>query len=129
MQTFTRVAIVSDAVEDGYSVEKLVQFFEEAEEASWEAREKSERDRDYYDGKQLTPDEYDTLRKRGQPPIALNVIRSRVDYLKGLEKQQRRDPKAYPRNPADEEAADAFTDGLRYVAEEVDYPAHRSRQR
>lgn len=115
-----------DVEDDGYSVEKLVQFFEEAEEASWESREKSERDRDYYDGKQLTPDEYDTLRKRGQPPIALNVIRSRVDYLKGLEKQQRRDPKAYPRNPQDEEAADAFTDALRYTAEEIEYPAHRS---
>lgn len=118
--------IADEREEDGYPVAKLVQYFEEAEEASVEAREKSERDRDYYDGKQLTPDEYDTLRKRGQPPIALNVIRSRVDYLKGLEKQQRRDPKAYPRNPQDEEAADAFTDGLRYAAEEIDYPAHRS---
>ena len=33
---------------------QYVKFFEEAEETSWDARQKSERDRDYVDGIQLT---------------------------------------------------------------------------
>jgi hypothetical protein len=46
----------------------------------------------------------------------LNVIRSRASFLGGMEKKQRRDPKAYPRNnPDDVQAAEAFTDGLRYA--------------
>jgi hypothetical protein len=111
-------------MEDGLSL--YVQHYTEAVEATITAREKAERDRDYYDGKQLTVDEEAELRRRGQPPIALNVIRARVDYLQGLEKKQRADPKAYPRNPEDQSAADAFTDGLRYVADKAEYPAVRS---
>lgn len=107
---------------------RLVDYYTAAEEASQTAREKAERDRDYYDGKQLTADEYAALQKRGQPPIAFNIIRSRVDFHQGLEKKQRRDPKAFPRNnPQDVPAADAFTDGMRYVIEDGDYASARSR--
>lgn len=106
---------------------KLIGYFEEAEEATQDARTKSERDRDYYDGKQWTPDEIATLKARGQPAIAFNVIKSRVEFLLGLEKQQRRDPKAYYRNQPDQPAADAFTAGLRYAADSADFPAKRSR--
>lgn len=104
----------------------LIAYYNESVDASRTSREKAERDRDYYDGKQLTADEEAELKRRGQPPIALNVIRARVDYLQGLEKKQRGDPKGYPRNPEDQEAADAFTDGMRYAADAMDYPALRS---
>lgn len=106
---------------------RLVSYFEEAEEATLDARTKSERDRDYYDGKQWTADEVATLKARGQPAIAFNVIKSRVEFLLGLEKQQRRDPKAYYRNQPDEPAADAFTSGLRFAADTADFPAKRSK--
>lgn len=111
-------------MEDGLSL--YLDYFAEAEDASRVSREKAERDRDYYDGKQLTVDEEAELKRRGQPPIALNVIRARVDYLQGLEKKQRADPKAYPRNPEDQEAADAFTDGMRYAADKAEYPIVRT---
>lgn len=106
---------------------RLIGYFEEAEEATLDARTKSERDRDYYDGKQWTADEVATLKQRGQPAIAFNVIKSRVEFLLGLEKQQRRDPKAYYRNQPDEPAADAFTSGLRFAADSADFPAKRSK--
>ncbi|MDM8352892.1 portal protein [Brevundimonas diminuta] len=111
-------------MEDGLSL--YLHYAEEAEDATRVSREKAERDRDYYDGKQLTEEEVNILKRRGQPPIALNVIRARVDYLQGLEKKQRADPKAYPRNPDDQPAADAFTDGLRYAADAADYQPVRS---
>jgi hypothetical protein len=112
---------------DGGRLAKLIGYFEEAEEATLDARTKSERDRDYYDGKQWTADETAELKKRGQPAIAFNVIKSRVEFLLGLEKQQRRDPKAYYRNQPDEPTADAFTSGLRFAAESADFQAKRSR--
>lgn len=105
----------------------LVDWFETAEHVSADARQKSERDRDYYDGKQLTAEEVSALNKRGQPPIVINRIKRKVNFLLGLEKSQRTDPKAYPRNPQDEKAAQAATDALRFVVEKERYDRKRSR--
>lgn len=116
----------SDARSDADLV-RYVQYYTDSEEASHIAREKAERDRDYVDNKQLTEEEVRKLQKRGQPPIVLNVIRDRAGFLAGMEKKQRRDPKAYPRNnPDDVQAAEAFTDGMRYVVERSDYLSCRS---
>lgn len=112
---------------DDQGLSQLVDWFESAEEASQDAREKSERDRDYVDGKQLTDTQVQTLRKRRQPPIVFNVIKDKVGFLMGVEKQTRTDPKAYPRTPNHEDDADAATDALRYVCENEDYQSKRSR--
>jgi hypothetical protein len=101
-------------------------MFEESEDATYDARHESERDRDYVDNKQLTPEELETLRKRGQPPVIDNRIKTKIDYLVGLEKQQRVMPKATPRTPVHEGDADACTEALRYVAEEQDFSSKRS---
>lgn len=104
----------------------LCRMFEESEDSSYESRKLSERDRDYVDNKQLTAEEESTLKKRGQPPVIDNRIKTKIDYLVGLEKQQRIDPKALPRTPKHETDADGATEALRYVAEEQDYDAKRS---
>ena len=104
----------------------LCRMFEESEDSSYESRKLAERDRDYVDSKQLTPKEVATLEKRGQPPVIDNRIKTKIDYLVGLEKQQRIDPKALPRTPKHESDADGATEALRYVAEEQDYDAKRS---
>lgn len=95
----------------------LVQWVESAEDEGSAMRERSERDRDYYDGRQITDEEAAILRKRNQPVIAFNLVKGKVDYLLGLEKNQRTDPKAFPRNPDDEESAHAATDAIRYVCD------------
>lgn len=104
----------------------LCRMFEESEDATYTARHESERDRDYVDNKQLTAEELETLKKRGQPPVIDNRIKTKIDYLVGLEKQQGVMPKAMPRTPVHEDDADAATEALRYVAEEQDYSAKRS---
>lgn len=104
----------------------LCRMFEESEDSSYESRKLSERDRDYVDNKQLTAEEESTLKKRGQPPVIDNRIKTKIDYLVGLEKQQRIDPKALPRTPKHESDADGATEALRYVAEEQDYDSKRS---
>lgn len=113
-------------MENAVDASTLARWFIEAEDASRDAREKAERDRDYYDNKQLTAEEVQALQKRGQPPIVINRIKRKIDYLTGLEKQQRTDPKAYPRTPQHEEAAEVATDALRYVAENAHLDSTRA---
>ena len=93
---------------------------EEWEQTTENAVKLSERDRDYFDNKQLTAEELQTLRDRGQPDVIFNKIRSKINYLLGLEITGRTDPKAMPRNPDDEDAAEAATDALRYVEDATD---------
>lgn len=108
------------------NVAVYVRKFEESEEASYNERRLSERDRDYYDGKQITEEERATLEDRGQPPVVYNRIKRKVNYLLGLERQTRKDPKAFPRNPSDEQASQAVTDSLRFVAESENWDDVRS---
>jgi hypothetical protein len=118
---------VDTTPDDGLlDVAALVRMFEESEDASLDARKDAERDRDYVDNKQLTADEIATLEKRGQPPQIDNRIKTKVDYLVGLEKQQRIDPRALPRTPMHEEEAGAATEALRYVADTENYDSKRS---
>jgi hypothetical protein len=104
----------------------LCRMFEESEDSTYQARQLSERDRDYVDNIQLTAEELATLKKRGQPPSVDNRIKTKVDYLVGFEKQQRIDPKALPRTPKHETDADGATQGLRYVSDCEDYASKRS---
>jgi len=46
-----------------------------------------------------------------------NLIRPKVDYMCGLERQNRTDPKAWPRTMQHEQDASAATDAMRYVAD------------
>jgi hypothetical protein len=82
-----------------------------------EARQDSELARDYYDGRQWTSDEAQTLKQRGQAPIVINRTAPKVDFFLGVERTNRTDPKAFPRTPEHDEDAEIATDGLRYVAE------------
>ena len=103
-----------------------IRKFEEAEQASQDGRREAEKARDYYDGRQLTAEELKALKSRKQPPVIENLIQPKVDYLCGLERQTRTDPKAYPRTAAHEDDANAVTDALRYVADDQRVDIKRS---
>ena len=96
---------------------KVLEWYEDAEDASQDARELAEMDRDYYDGRQWTDEEVRILTQRGQPPITSNRIRRKVNYILGYEQRLRTDPRAMPRTPKHEDAAKAATDALRYIVE------------
>lgn len=104
----------------------LVQKFESAEQFGQDGRRESEKARDYYDGKQLTEAQIAALNKRKQPIVIENLIQPKVDYLCGLERQTRTDPKAYARTAVHEDDANAVTDALRYVADDQDFDIKRS---
>lgn len=111
-----QAAAPSDYEDD---LDLLVSYFEESEEATTSARRLSERDRDYYDNKQLSRKEREILEKRGQPILEINRIQTKVNYLLGYEAAQRTDPRGYPRTQQDEDAAAACSDALRYLADQL----------
>lgn len=106
---------------------RLLDMFMASEEAGDKSRRKAERDLDYYDGKQWTEKEAAELKKRGQPVIAFNLVRQKIDFLQGLERTQRTVPNALPRTPRHEQDAHAVADALRFVADENRYNELRSR--
>lgn len=101
-------------------------YFDEAEDLSRSSRTLSEKCRDYYDHKQWTQQEAETLRRRKQPVITRNRIKPKVDFLKGVELQTRTDPEAAPRTPGDEQAAQTATDAVRYVYDRNKFPKIKS---
>lgn len=90
------------------------------------AREASERDIDYYDGHQWTAQEIAALNERKQPIITINRIRRKIDAMVGIEQRSRVDPKAYPRNPQNEEQAEVATKALVFVDDNTRFDAKRS---
>ena len=98
-------------------VEKFERQFQQFVDATEEARAISAKCRDYRDGRQWTAEEENILRARGQAPIVINRIAPKVNALMGMEISNRVDPRAFPRNPKDEDAALAITQALRYVEE------------
>ena len=100
---------------------KLSDYFEDAEETSRGARLLSEQSRDYRDNIQLTAEIRKALIARGQPPVVINRIAPKVEFLQGMELRTRTDPKAYPRTQKHDEAGDAVTDGIRYVLDNNEF--------
>jgi hypothetical protein len=117
-----------DAQDDGLlDVTALVEMFEQSEDASLSAREEAERDRDYCDNIQYTAEELAAFAKRKQPPIVINRVKRKVDFLKGYEQSQRVNPKVLPRTLAHEQDADGAEKALIYVADVERFDAKRSR--
>ena len=108
------------------SLETLVSWYDAAESATVESRGLAERDQDYYDGKQFTAAEEAALKLRGQPPLVFNRIAPKVDFLVGKEMELRSDPKAYPRTPNEDKAAESVTDAIRFVCDENNWAYEKS---
>jgi hypothetical protein len=117
---------MTDAEAQAELLARLVGYFDQAADASDAARTAAERDRDYYDGRQWTPEEEEQLTTRGQAPIVVNRIKPKMDYLLGAERLSRTRPVCHPRTPADEQAAKAATEALRFVLDDSDFDPARS---
>lgn len=80
-------------------------------------RLQAEKCRRYYDGVQLDKGMLSALRKAHQPRIIRNEIKPAINGILGIIQQAKVDPKAYPRNPDNEEQSDVASKALRYVAD------------
>lgn len=93
-------------------------MFDEYRAASSANRTLQQNDRDYYDGpKQLNSKTREVLKDRHQPEIYVNGVRGAIDGTLGVLQGGQTDPRAWPRNPSDDEAADIATKSLRYIAD------------
>lgn len=107
-------------------LDKLKVMVENASDLTSTAREMSEAARDYYDSWQLTAEEIAELKRRKQPVIVNNRIKRKVDAMVGIEQRSRTDPRALPRTPKDEQAADVATKALVFVDDATRFDAKRS---
>lgn len=98
-------------------LETIKRYFNEARDLTEEARKESQIDDDYFHGYQLTADERRILQDRRQPDTIFNRIRPAVLGTLGVIKQGATDPRAYPREPGDEDAADVVTKALQFAAD------------
>jgi hypothetical protein len=98
-------------------LEKLKKYFSEAAYKTKDAREASLVALDFYDSDQYDAKELRALVKRHQPPVVINRIKPAINGIIGVVERGRSDPRAWPRNPGNEDAADAATDVLRYIAD------------
>lgn len=114
----------------GKGIESLKRMFRQSEEACSESRRLAHRDYDWYDNfddSQWSDAEKTELRRRGQPVVTSNRIKRKVNFLCGVEQKTRSDPRAYPRNPQDAEAADVVTDILDFIETETRFDNVASR--
>lgn len=106
--------------ETGITHEYLRDCVEEFITLTADSRALGERCRDYFDGKQWTPEQIAALKRRKQAPVVNNRIKNKLNGLLGLTSMRKGDPKAYPRNvDNDSDAAESVTDGLRYAADKA----------
>jgi hypothetical protein len=98
-------------------LQRLKNYFSDAQTLTQEARQRAMVAIDYYDSDQFTREELNILALRGQPAITVNRIKPAINSIIGVTERGRSDPRAWPRNPHDAESADAATDILRYIAD------------
>lgn len=105
---------------------RLKRMVQNASDLTVDAREASEKDRDYYDGYQWTAEEEAILRRRAQPIITTNRIKRKVDAMVGIEQRMRADPRARPTSPEHEAGAEAATKALEFLDEATRFDEKRS---
>lgn len=82
--------------------------------------------RQYTHGAQWTAEEMRILRRRRQPIVTYNRIIKKVNATVGLLERLRQDPKAFPRNPRNDEGADVATQTIRYILDSNDWKTESS---
>lgn len=108
------------------TIEKLKKMFDEARQLTNEARDEQEKDQDYYDTHgQANAEVRQTLKARGQPLVIDNRIAPAIDGILGVMESGKTDPRAYPRNPQGQPAADVATKMLRYIADKTSWNKKR----
>jgi len=103
----------------------LKKFVEEYLDITRENADACKKDRDYFDGDQISDHVKADLAKRRQPPIFTNKIGPAISGLLGIMDAAESDPECFPRTVSSQNAADVATKTLRYVADRAQYKTVR----
>ena len=93
---------------------KMVDDFRDGTEESRNIAEKARR---YYDNDQIFGETERAWKRSRQPKVIRNEIAPAINGMLGVIQQAKVDPRAWPRNPDNEEQADVASKALRYVAD------------
>ncbi len=117
-------AMMGAAQGDTYAdIVKLKRQYEDASTLKTEERDEQREARLYYHGSQWTAKQLKTLKERGQPATITPIFARKINGFVGLLERLRRDPKAYPRTPKEEDGAELCTAALRYALDEQEWEA------
>lgn len=103
------------------SVEKLRGQYYDFLQGKVAEIEEARQARQYFHAAQWTAKELRQLRDRRSPIITFNEISKKINAIVGLTEKLRQDPKAFPRNPRDEEGAEVAGSTVRYVLDANDW--------
>jgi hypothetical protein len=115
------IIAVTEAYKPPFDHAKLKRMVENYLDVTRQNASAAQRDRDYFDGLQLSGEVRAELAKRGQPAIWTNRIGPSISGVLGIIDSAESDPEAYPRNQSSQDAADVVTKTLRYLADKTDY--------
>lgn len=93
-------------------------------EEKW--RHDNQRDFEYYDGEQWTPDEKDEISERGQQPTVINTIRPTIDMVCAQEVERRSDIQVCGREESDDNKAQLMTALLKHVFDSCHFEYYHS---
>jgi hypothetical protein len=79
-----------------------------------------------YHGSQWSAEELRILRARKQQPVTFNRIAKKINATVGLTERLRQDPKAFPRNPRNDQGAEIATQTIRYILDSNDWKTESS---
>src|SRR5690606_38347316 len=74
-----------------------------------------------YDGDQLTQEEKQELKKRGQPEVVINRIKPRIDAILGIQITNKTKTKAFPRGRNDDRKGTEITEAFRYIDQRTNF--------
>ena len=80
---------------------------------------------EFSDGEQLSKEEKDALRERGQPEVVINRIKPKIDTLIGIQVALQVDLKAYPAGNREIEA-EIISEELRHIEDDSDFDEEES---
>ena len=115
---------VDTVADDGHG--QLIDWVNEADDATVYGRELSEKARRYYDSEQWTEDEIAKLKAQKQAATVINRIKPKMDGLMGMERVNKTTAKAFPRTPKHTTGAIAVTEAIRFVLQDNSYDGVRS---
>jgi hypothetical protein len=93
---------------------------------SWQKRWRDEKKtwEHFYDGEQLSEEEKQTLKERGQPEVVINRVKSVMDGIFGLQMGSKTIIKAFPRG-ADFDLAKFVSEGIRWIEDHTDFESQQ----
>jgi hypothetical protein len=106
---------------------RLMGYFQNEVDIQSQNRFEMAEDEDFYDGIQISEEDMQILKDRGQDVITYNVLAQSINWIIGSEKRARTDFKVLPRTKEDAVSADLKTSLLKYLSDCNRTVFHRSR--